>query len=318
MQQPGILVVGDVMLDHYLVGEVKRISPEAPVPVVNVTQERRVLGGSGNVAKNLANLGARTWLLGAIGQDESGTTVQHLCAEAGITPLLFEAPGRTTRKVRIIGEKQQIVRVDFEDKHTQHALTLARLDEALAAHAPRCVVTSDYGKGLCDALVCRRIIDYCQQHHVPNLIDPKGKNWEKYRGAYLLTPNLSELATVANEELSNQDDTAVAEAGERVRRQFGLQHLLVTRSEKGMSLLSTGSVRHFPTQEIEVFDVSGAGDTVVAVLAFALVSGKSLATAIRLANLAGGYVVTQLGTYAISRDELDALAKGHENNLSNP
>ncbi len=295
-----LLVVGDVMLDHYLIGRVTRISPEAPVPVVNVTEERFVPGGAANVALNLAGLGQRVTLCGASAEDAAGQRLRTLCADQRIETAFLNTATPTISKTRVIGEKQQIVRVDREVPFTAHAAAAAALKDLLGGF--EMVVISDYGKGFCAPAVCRA----CIETVVRVVVDPKGHDWEKYRGAYVVTPNLKELSLVAGRQLPNEDE-AIAAAGQQARTAFGFAHLLVTRSERGMTLVGAEGVHHFPTQAIDVFDVSGAGDTVLATLAAFLASGHDLPTAIRWANAAAGYVVSKFGTYALSAEELATL-----------
>jgi D-glycero-beta-D-manno-heptose-7-phosphate kinase len=299
------LVIGDVILDHYLVGKVERISPEAPVPVVHVTSERYVLGGSANVAANLSKLKAKAHLYGAVGHDKAADELKSLCEEAGIEAHFLKATMPTIRKTRVIGGKQQIVRIDWEDKFSEVAASLEGLAQVFGI-MPNVIVLSDYGKGMVSDELAFQTISYTNSHHIPLVVDPKGVNWDKYRHAFIVTPNLSELAAVVGEKLPNTNE-AVTQAGQAILARYELQHLLVTRSENGMTLISTHEVLHFPSQKVEVFDVSGAGDTVVAVLAAGLASGLSLSQATEWANKAGGYVVSKFGTYAISAEELAGL-----------
>jgi D-beta-D-heptose 7-phosphate kinase/D-beta-D-heptose 1-phosphate adenosyltransferase len=304
------LVIGDVILDHYVLGKVERISPEAPVPVVHVSEERFVLGGSANVGHNLAKLGTDITLLGAVGKDESFRVLKNLCAEISIKFNYIESASPTIRKTRIIGNQQQIVRIDWEEKFSQHRKAVNHVAKEFEENDYNVIILSDYCKGLASDSVCKKVISLSNEKNIPLIIDPKGTNWSRYWSGWMVTPNLNELAAVAGERLPNTDE-AVAEAGTKVRKKHKIKNLLVTRSEKGISLINDDGVFHFnPTEKIEVYDVSGAGDTVVAVMAAAVASGLPLNKAVELCNLAGGFVVRKFGTYAISIDELRGVAEG--------
>ncbi len=297
-----VLVVGDVMLDRYWFGEVERISPEAPVPVVRVARTDDRLGGAANVARNVAALGASTSLIGVVGADEPGDCVRRLLQATGVQPHLFvDASLKTTIKLRVIGRTQQLLRIDFEEKPTDDAL-LAKLDEyerVLDAHDV--VVFSDYGKGGLTHIT--RMIAAARAAGRRVLVDPKGSEYGRYRGANLITPNRAELREVVGRWADEAQLTAKAQA---LRADLGLEALLLTRSEEGMSLYGDGAPLHVPTVAREVFDVSGAGDTVIATLAAALGAGGSLEEAVRLANQAAGIVVGKLGTAVVTADELFA------------
>jgi len=298
------LVIGDVILDHYVLGKVERISPEAPVPVVHVNEERFVLGGSANVSHNLAKLGTDITLVGAVGKDESFRVLKGLCNDVNIKFNYIESSSPTIRKTRIIGNQQQIARIDWEEKFAQHRKAVNHIAKEVDELPYNVIVLSDYGKGMASDSVCKKLISFSNESNIPLIIDPKGTNWSRYWSAWMVTPNISELAAVASEKIPNTDE-AVAETGTKVRKKNKIQNLLVTRSEKGISLINDAGVFHFnPTEKIEVYDVSGAGDTVVAVMAAAVASGLNLHEAVNLCNLAGGYVVRKFGTYAISIAEL--------------
>jgi D-beta-D-heptose 7-phosphate kinase/D-beta-D-heptose 1-phosphate adenosyltransferase len=301
-----VLVIGDLMLDRYYSGPVSRISPEAPVPVVRVARRFDTLGGAGNVAFNCASLGAPVALVGTLGSDANGTAVRQLCAKNGIRLHALPSGAQTTAKTRIIGERQQIVRIDFEEEPLPaDAQTLSRARNAVAhcLAAARAVVLSDYGKGFCSPGLCSFVIAAARKKGVPVIADPKGHRWEKYRGASVVTPNVKELSEITGRPVKNEDQ-AVAAAAKKIRRRFGLLALLVTRSEKGMSLAGSHGVEHFPTEAREVFDVSGAGDTVVATLAAGLANRMPLREAVAIANTAAGIVVGKAGTAPVTLDEL--------------
>jgi rfaE bifunctional protein kinase chain/domain len=295
-----VLIVGDVMLDRYWFGDVNRISPEAPVPVVRVTRSDERLGGAANVARNAAALGARVSLVGVIGDDEPGRLIESLAREAGIEcRLARDAELHTTIKLRVIGRQQQLLRVDFEQ--APGTVTLARKLDAVRELLPGAgvVVLSDYGKGSLAQieLIVRDALAGGKQV----IVDPKGDDYSRYRGVTMLTPNRSELREVVGTWHGEHD---LAERAQGLRRDLGIRYLLVTRSEEGMSLFSDAGVLHVPAQAREVFDVSGAGDTVVAVLAAMFAAGQPVEAAVRMANLAGSIVVGKLGTAAVSADEL--------------
>jgi D-beta-D-heptose 7-phosphate kinase/D-beta-D-heptose 1-phosphate adenosyltransferase len=303
-----ILVVGDVMLDKYYIGKVERISPEAPVPVVNVTSEESRLGGAANVAHNVSSLGGKALLRGVVGRDLPGRELERLAARERIQATLVKTARPTIVKARVIGGRQQIVRVDYEQKIALEAPVARHLQEEAASgmEGADVVVISDYGKGVISSDLCAFLIELARRRQLPVIVDPKGTAWDKYRGASWVTPNLKELGDVAGRPVGN-DDQSVEEAGKEVLHRHGPHRLLVTRSEQGMSLISNDHVLHIPTRSREVFDVSGAGDTVVATLALALAAGASDAEAIQTANKAAGIVVGKMGTATLSLDELNAL-----------
>jgi D-glycero-beta-D-manno-heptose-7-phosphate kinase len=297
-----VLVVGDVMLDRYWFGDVERISPEAPVPVVRVARTDDRLGGAANVARNVAALGAAASLIGVIGADEPGDCVRRLLEASGVEPHLFvDAAVKTTIKLRVIGRTQQLLRIDFENKPTDDALQ-AKLDafeRVVSDHDV--VVFSDYGKGGLTHIP--RMIATARASGRRVLVDPKGSEYGRYRGAHIITPNRAELREVVGRWADEAELTTKAQA---LRRDLGLEALLVTRSEEGMSLYGEGGTLNVPTVAREVFDVSGAGDTVIGTMAAALAAGASLEEAVRLSNQAAGIVVGKLGTAVVTADELFA------------
>jgi rfaE bifunctional protein kinase chain/domain len=297
-----VLVVGDVMLDRYWFGDVSRISPEAPVPVVHVTRNEDRIGGAGNVARNAAALGAQVTLLSVAGRDEAGQALRALLAAETFTVNLHEDPAYSTiTKLRVIGRQQQLLRVDFETQ-PGHEVLAAKL-EAYGQLLADCdvVVLSDYGKGGLTHVT--RMIELARVANKPILVDPKGDDWARYAGATLITPNRSEFREVAG---SWKSEAELADKAAAVRRQFDFDALLVTRSEEGMSLFDATGAHHEPTRAQEVFDVSGAGDTVIAAYAVALAAGAGGIEAMRLANRAAGIVVGKFGTAVASADEVFA------------
>lgn len=297
-----LLVVGDVMLDRYWFGEVNRISPEAPVPVVKVERVEERPGGAANVARNAAALGAEVTLLSVIGDDEAGSALSRLMAGGRVRASLQVDPAiSTTVKLRVIGRQQQLLRIDFETTPS-HEILRAKLAE-FARLLPACdaVILSDYGKG--GLAHIGEMIALARAAGKRVLVDPKGEDYTRYAGVSVITPNRSELREVVGRWADESELQAKAAA---LRATLGLEALLVTRSEEGMSLFREDGVFHQPARAREVFDVSGAGDTVIATLAAMLAVGAGWEDAVRMANLAGGIVVGKLGTAVVSREELAA------------
>ncbi len=299
-RQARILVVGDVMLDRYWFGDVSRISPEAPVPVVKVEKSEERPGGAANVARNIAALGAQAALLSVVGADEAGQALARLLAASAIDASLHEDPQlSTTVKLRVLGRQQQLLRIDFENWPAHEVLQtkLAEFQQRIA----QCdvVILSDYGKGGLTHIA--EMIRIARAHKKPVLVDPKGDDYARYAGASVITPNRAELREVVG-RWSDEADLAARVA--RLRGELGLDAVLLTRSEEGMTLFAADGATHEPAQAREVYDVSGAGDTVIATLAVMLASGRSLAEAMRWANRAAGVVVGKLGTATCSLEEL--------------
>lgn len=296
-----ILVVGDVMLDRYWFGDVHRISPEAPVPVLKVNRVDERPGGAANVARNIAALGAQATLLSVVGSDEAGLCLEKLLGQHGnLTALLHRDPSVSTIiKLRAIAQQQQLLRIDFETPPSHEVLNAALEDYRVQLPLADVVILSDYGKGGLAHIA--QMIKMARDAGKPVLVDPKGEDYARYRGATLLTPNRSEFRQVAGGWCNEAELNAKAQA---LRADLQLDALLVTRSEDGMSLYRTDDVQHEPTHTREVFDVSGAGDTVIATLAVMLAAGAVLPDAMRIANRAAGIVVGKLGTAVVSREEI--------------
>lgn len=294
-----MLVVGDVMLDRYWFGDVSRISPEAPVPVVRFRNQEERLGGAANVANNCAGLGARTQLLSVTGADEAGDRIAQLVKAAGIKASLHrDAQIPTTVKLRVLS-KQQLLRIDFETAPTSEVLASKLADFKAALPACNVVILSDYGKGGLTHI--SKMIALARAAGKRVLVDPKGDDWSRYRGAQVVTPNRKELADVVGEWKTEADlDRRVR----RLRSELGLEALLLTRGHEGMSLFSGRKPVHVRAEAREVFDVSGAGDTVIATLGTMLGAGMRLEQAMRVANRAGGIKVAKLGTAVVTRREL--------------
>jgi len=300
MAEARVLVVGDAMLDRYWFGAVDRISPEAPVPVVRVNREEERLGGAANVALNAKTLGAQATLLTVVGQDEPARKLQHLLEQQGVKTLLGHDPQLyTIVKLRVIGRSQQLIRVDFENTpdHEVLANMLGDFERALPEHDA--VLFSDYGKGGLEHIP--RMIELARKAGKPVLVDPKGSDYSRYAGATVITPNRAELAQVIGNWGS---EAQLHERAEALRKELGLTGLLLTRSEEGMSLFDAEGEARVPAQAREVFDVTGAGDTVIAALAAMLACGLTLRDALPIANRAGGIVVGKFGTASVSYEEL--------------
>jgi rfaE bifunctional protein kinase chain/domain len=296
-----ILVVGDVMLDRYWFGDVNRISPEAPVPVLKVSRVDERPGGAANVARNIASLGAQCTLLSVVGADEAGDCLQRLLTEQGGVEALLHRDNSisTIIKLRAIARHQQLLRIDFETPPSHEVLQAKLADFQAKLPQADVVILSDYGKGGLTHIAV--MIKLARAAGKPVLVDPKGDDYARYRGATLLTPNRSEFREVSGSWKSEAEFNSKAE---KLRTELELDALLVTRSEDGMSLYRANGAMHEPTQTREVFDVSGAGDTVIATLAVMLASGADLPDAMRIANRAAGIVVGKLGTAVVSREEI--------------
>ena len=316
-----IAVIGDVMLDRYFYGEVKRISPEAPVPVTRINKIRSVLGGAANVAANLARLECSVFMGGVTGDDENRVLLEKLMAEAGIdfSGLTRSSERSTITKLRVLGGNQQMLRLDFEEPGALREAESVRLKAwltGLLGSGLDGIVISDYAKGVCGDEFTQWVITQAHAVGIPVLIDPKGADWSKYRYCDFITPNLKEMCEAAGCVRDNED-AAVVEMAQAARVRYAIGNVVVTRSERGMSLISATEVLHAPATAMEVFDVSGAGDTVAATLLAAVAGGVALDDAIFMANRAAGIVVAKVGTYPVHREELlkDILGeerkKGH-------
>ncbi len=295
-----VLVVGDAMLDRYWHGAVDRISPEAPVPVVRITREEERIGAAANVAYNVVTLGARAAFLGVVGDDEPGQRLEALLKESGIAAYLKRDPGlKTTVKLRVIGRQQQLLRMDFENEPDHEALALQ--NETFAALVPQhdAVLFSDYGKG--GLAHIPKMIALARGAGKAVLIDPKGSDYTRYSGATMITPNRAELQQVVGHW---KDAEELRSKAQKLRESLRLDALLVTLGEDGMTLFDAQGETHVGAQAREVFDVTGAGDTVIATLATLVAAGMPLREAMPLANKAGGIVVGKFGTATVSYEEL--------------
>jgi len=307
IQNKSIFILGDLMIDTYYEGSVNRISPEAPVPIVRVKKVRHVPGGAANVALNLKGLNCKIDLWGIYGKDANGKLLKNLLEKNKIKNHSIETENSTVTKSRVIGNKQQIVRIDFETENFIIDNKIAdQITKTFEKGINNCdiAVISDYGKGVCSKYLCQKIIRLCNKYNKKVIIDPKGSDWEKYNGAYMVTPNVKELSEIAHRKLKNEDHL-LKEAGIQIIKTLNLNKLLITRSEKGMSLISPdGTFKNFDTVAKEVFDVSGAGDTVVATIAACLAANFEINDSISIANKAAEIVVGRIGTTPVSFNEL--------------
>lgn len=302
-----VIVIGDIMLDIYYYGKVSRLSPEAPVPIVKVDHTTYTPGGAANVAVNISDAGASPFLLGYAGNDDNRKKLEKLANDKKINFNFISVKNPTITKARIIGERQQIVRMDFEDAMENNREAENLLKKAFQEQVEKkcdAVILSDYGKGICSEEFCQFVIKICNEKDIPTVVDPKGTSWEKYSGSYIVTPNFSEFKAMVGKEISNSDeDMEKHVAG--IAKKYNLQKLLVTRSEKGMSCFDGKSIIHMPTKAKEVFDVSGAGDTVVAILSVCLGAKFNLEESLLVANKAAGIVVGKLGTASATVEEIE-------------
>ncbi len=296
-----VLVAGDIMLDQYWIGRVDRISPEAPVPIVTVDKSEVRLGGAGNVARNIVSLGASSTLIGIIGKDDAGKSVTGLAEQSGInTVFQFDPACKTTVKLRVVSKNQQLLRADFEDKPDKRTLAGMLTDFRRHVERHEAVVLSDYGKGGLDD--AGEMIAAARRADKPVLIDPKGNDYSRYGGATLITPNLAEFESVAG-KVESADDLALK--ADRMTRDYDLEGLLVTLGDKGMALFwRNEEPLHIPARSREVYDVSGAGDTVICVMAMACAVNLDKSVGLEIANSAAGVVISKFGTTTATRAEL--------------
>lgn len=313
--EKSVLVIGDLMLDRYLIGEVDRISPEAPVPVVLLKQQNERAGGAANVAANLAQLGIKTMMAGVIGDDAEGRSLLQMLKGLHISSnaIVTSAERPTVTKTRILGGHQQMMRLDMESRApftNMETSSLLHLIINAMEQKPSAIILSDYAKGVLSDELCRAVINKANALDIPVLVDPKGRDYSKYQGATALTPNKKETAEACG--VSSADNENLLKAAAKLRDELGLQFLAVTRGEEGISLLEKDQTIHIPAAAKQVFDVSGAGDTVIATLAAGLVHGLSHRQAFELANIAAGIVVGKVGTVPIDREELlaELLSQG--------
>lgn len=308
-----ILVIGDTMVDKFIWGKVSRISPEAPVPVVEITKETETLGAAGNVANNITALGAKAVIISAIGEDNTGKSMFEMLEEKGIdaSRLVYDPHRPTIIKTRIIATNQQVVRVDREIKGVLSRLTEAKIIKNIEAAVPEAdgMILSDYGKGVINPKVLKRAIYLARKHKIPVTVDPKIENFKKYKRVTSITPNLKEASEGMNVK-NIADEQAVEALGKKILKTLNSDSVLITRGEMGMTLIRPGNkVTTIPTRAKEVYDVTGAGDTVISTMTLALAAGADLAGAAEIANFAAGIVVGKLGTATTSPEELKKTIK---------
>jgi rfaE bifunctional protein kinase chain/domain len=308
-----LLVLGDLMLDHYLWGRCERISPEAPVPVVEVQKETSSLGGAGNVAANLTALGAEPVLVGLVGEDDRSRLLFEAFADRGVdTRAIVRDPSRpTTMKTRIIAHSQQVVRADWESRADVEGKALKTLLATLERELPKChgLIVSDYGKGVVTRVVLEKAIGLAKAKKLPTCVDPKESHIDAYKGVSILTPNQNEAGYVMGQRIT--DETSLMSVGWGLQKRLDVDCALITRGADGMSLFErSGRYTHLPTVAREVYDVTGAGDTVVSVVSLALAAGADYPEACYLANHAAGVVIREVGTATCSPSELRASLAG--------
>jgi len=305
--QPKILVIGDLMIDHYIIGGATRLSPEAPVPIVNVKKETYTLGGAGNVVQNLVSLGAGVYVAGVIGDDAAASQVFDILASEGVQTLsiIKDSSRPTTVKTRVLAGSHQLVRVDREVTDTVSAVIEDELIGKLGDYIEQAdmVILSDYNKGLFSPSLTQRVITEATKRGKKVVIDPKGLNYEKYKGAFIIKPNRKELAEAAKVEKINSIES-LQEASKVIFGQTGSEYIVVTLSEEGMVILSESEYMALPVKATEVFDVTGAGDTVLATIAYFIAAGLTIAEACELANHAAAIVIRHVGSATTTIDEI--------------
>jgi rfaE bifunctional protein kinase chain/domain len=298
-----VLVYGDVMLDKYIDGAVTRISPEAPVPVVNVQNVYNAIGGSGNVSNSIASLNVTTTLLSVVGNDIHNKELQQLLKKGKINLQLIKHTNPTITKVRLVSNKHQLLRYDIETISEPSKLIIQKIKIAIDKSNDIVAVISDYGKGICTNELCQYVITHFKNTKRKTLVDPKSSNWTKYAGAYLISPNFKEFCEAIGKNIENNDKEIELYA-KQLMQQYAIDNILVTRSAKGMSLINAKSNLHIATQAKDVYDVTGAGDTVIATIAAMISKGKTLKEAVLLSNKAAAIAVAHFGTYAVTNKDL--------------
>lgn len=313
-EKPQILVIGDLMIDHYIFGSANRLSPEAPVPIVNVGKESKIVGGAANVASNLVDLGARVYLAGIVGEDQAGEEMKDLLQSKEIDTsfILSDKSRKTTIKTRIIAGTHQIVRIDKEDIHdistVLEDLFVAQISEQIAK--VDMVILSDYNKGVLSHSLSQKLISLCEKLQVKVIVDPKGLDYSKYRGAYIIKPNRKELAEAAKMERINTEDSLM-QAAQVILKITNASHLVVTLSEAGIAIIDQADCQIMPVVATEVYDVTGAGDTVIATLAYCLSFGFSLEESAVIANYAASIVIKHIGSATTSIPEIISALKSN-------
>jgi rfaE bifunctional protein kinase chain/domain len=300
-----VLVFGDIMLDKYIDGTVTRISPEAPVPIVQVLQVYNAIGGCGNVSNSIAALEVSNEIISFVGKDENGETLIKLLKKSAIDLHLIKNNLPTITKVRIVSNKHQLLRYDIEEIEAPNKNQLTQVQKLIEKSKAKIAIISDYGKGACNINLCACIINTFNKNNRKVLVDPKSSDWTKYKGAYLISPNFKEFCEAIGKNIINEN-REIEVAAKKLIHLYNIEYILITRSSKGMSLISKNNILHIPTIANEVFDVTGAGDTVIATIGAMLSKGKSLTDAVLLANKAAAIAIAHFGTYAVAKKELFA------------
>ncbi len=298
-----VLVFGDIMLDKYIDGIVNRISPEAPVPVVHVQNVYNAIGGCGNVANSIAALEIPTSLLSLVGNDIHNNELQYLLKTKKIFLQLIKQKLPTITKVRVVSNKHQLVRYDFEQIAAPEKNIIVKIKKAVAESSHNVAVISDYGKGICTSELCQFLINAFKNNKRKVLVDPKSSDWTKYSGAYLISPNFKEFCDALGKTVEN-NDSEIENYAKQLMQQYNIENILVTRSAKGMSLITPNYSMHIATEAKDVYDVTGAGDTVIATIAAMLSKGKPIKDAVLLSNKAAAIAVAHFGTYAVTKKDL--------------
>ncbi|WP_321314596.1 D-glycero-beta-D-manno-heptose-7-phosphate kinase [Halarcobacter sp.] len=306
-RKPKILVIGDLMIDSYLIGDCDRIALDAPVPIVDIKEEKDVLGGAGNVIRNLASLGAKVSVMSVVGSDDNARLLKHKLDEIETKSFLLEQKGRkTSKKTRIMSANQQIFRFDHESRNNISFDSVKKLFEKLQEKikAYDVILLADYGKGVLTRDFTQKIISYANKNNVKTIVDPFGTDYSKYQGAYLIIPNKDEASVATNIEIENSD--RLLDALKEIKNKFETHEAIVTLSEEGVALLKDNKLSVLPTVPLEVFDVTGSGDTLLASIGFALALDNDLVTSLEFANLATGVVLRKAGTATVSIDEIQS------------
>lgn len=306
-KKPKVLVIGDLMIDSYLMGSCDRIATDAPIPVVDVTKEESVLGGAGNVIRNLASLGAKVSVMSVVGDDDNAKLLKHLLDEIQTKSFLIEQKGRkTSKKTRIVAGNSQVFRFDHESKNNisfDNVKSLySKLVEKIKAYDA--ILLADYGKGVLTKDFTQKIIAYANKNNVKIIVDPYGSDYTKYKGATLIIPNKEEAQAVTNIEISNDDK--LLDALKAIQKEFDTEHAIITLAEEGIAVLRENKLSVMPTVPLEVFDVTGSGDTVLASIGFSLGLNNSIYDSVEFANLATGVVLRKTGTATVSIDEIQS------------
>ncbi|WP_321468407.1 D-glycero-beta-D-manno-heptose-7-phosphate kinase [Halarcobacter sp.] len=306
-RKPKVLVIGDLMIDSYLIGDCDRIALDAPVPIVDIKEEKDVLGGAGNVIRNLASLGAKVSVMSVVGSDDNARLLKHKLDEIETKSFLLEQKGRkTSKKTRIMSANQQIFRFDHESRNNISFDSVKKLFEKLQEKikAYDVILLADYGKGVLTRDFTQKIISYANKNNVKTIVDPFGTDYSKYQGAYLIIPNKDEASVATDIEIENSD--RLLDALKEIKNKFETHEAIVTLSEEGVALLKDNKLSVLPTVPLEVFDVTGSGDTLLASIGFALALDNDLVTSLEFANLATGVVLRKAGTATVSIDEIQS------------